>query len=145
MSGSAVAGLVANNFIRVMHGVNRTGTTPSNCGFGDSNISSYTLPDVEIDAAILALQHSFIVDNYDCGSAISGHLNVTGAIAQIFRGTVGTGGGGTVNSGYLKNYNYDNRLAVLQPPYLFDLASSAWRVVRETSCIPGSTDPNLAC
>jgi hypothetical protein len=144
MSGSAVAGLVANNFIRVMHGVNRTQTSPSNCGT-DSNITAYTLDDVEIDAAILALQHSFIVDNYDCGSPISGHLNVTGAIAQIFRGTVGTGGGGTVNSGYLKNYNYDDRLAVLQPPYLFDLASSAWKVVRENSCTPGSTDVNLAC
>jgi hypothetical protein len=141
MSGSAVAGLVANNFIRVMHGVNRTQTTRQNCGT-DSNISSYTLPDVEIDAAILALQHSFIVDNWDCGSSISGHLNVTGAIAQIFRGTVGSGGGST---GYLKNYNYDDRLAVLQPPYLFDLASSAWRVVRETSCTPGSPVPALAC
>jgi Tfp pilus assembly protein PilX len=145
LNGSAVAGLVANNFIRVMHGVNRSGTTPQNCGFGDSNISGYTLNDPEIDAAILALQHSFIVDNYDCGSAISGHLNVNGAIAQIFRGTVGTGGGGFNSSGYLKNYNYDDRLAVLQPPFLFDLASSAWRVVRETGCLPGSSDATIAC
>jgi Tfp pilus assembly protein PilX len=145
MNGSAVAGLVANNFIRVMHGVNRSATTPQNCGFGDSNISSYTLNDPEIDAAILALQHSFIVDNYDCGSAISGHLNVNGAIAQIFRGTVGTGSGGFASTGYLKNYNYDDRLAVLQPPFLFDLASSAWRVVRETGCLPGSSDATIAC
>jgi Tfp pilus assembly protein PilX len=145
LSGSAVAGLVANNFIRVMHGVNRTSTAPQQCGT-NSNITANTLPDVEIDAAILALQHSFIVDNYDCGSPIAGHLNVTGAIAQIFRGTVGTGGGGTsVNSGYLKNYNYDDRLAILQPPYLFDLAQSAWRVIRETGCTPGSADATLAC
>jgi Tfp pilus assembly protein PilX len=144
LSGSAVAGLVANNFIRVMHGVNRSSTSPQNCGFGSSNISGYTLNDPEIDAAILALQHSFIVDNYDCGSP-PGYLNVNGAIAQIFRGTVGTGSGGSASTGYLKNYNYDDRLAVLQPPFLFDLASSAWRVVRETGCLPGSTDPTVAC
>ncbi len=144
LNGSAVAGLVANNFIRVEHGVNRSQIGPSNCGY-DSNISSYTLSDVQIDAAILALQHSFIVDNYDCGSPISGHLNVNGAIAQIFRGTVGTGSGSNVNSGYLKDYEYDDRLAVLQPPFLFDLASSAWRVVRETSCFPGSSDPSITC
>ncbi len=93
----------------------------------------------------MALQHSFIVDNYDCGDPISDSLNVNGAIAQIFRGTVGTGGSGWINSGYLKNYNYDDRLAVLQPPYLFDLASSAWRVIRETSCTVGASDPALAC
>ena len=146
LNGSAVAGLVANNFIRVMHGVDpiRNNGNPNNCN-GADNLSGYTLPGIRIDAAILALQHSFIVDNYDCGDDIAGDLNVNGAIAQIFRGTVGTGGNGNVNSGYLKNYNYDDRLAVLQPPYLFDLASSAWRVIRETGCTPGSTDPALAC
>jgi hypothetical protein len=146
LNGSAVAGLVANNFIRVMHGVGteRTNGDPNNCN-GAANLSGYTHTGMRIDAAILALQHSFIVDNYDCGAPITGDLNVNGAIAQIFRGTVGTGGGGSVNSGYLKNYNYDDRLAVLQPPYLFDLSSSAWRVIRETSCTPGSTDPSLAC
>ena len=42
-----------------------------------------------IDAAILALNHSFIVDNWYCGNP-TGTLTVTGAIAQKFRGTVGT-------------------------------------------------------
>jgi hypothetical protein len=147
LNGSAVAGLVANNFIRVQHAVttSRTNGDPNNCN-GADNISSYSHNDIEIDAALLALQHSFIVDNYDCGDPLTGHLNVTGAIAQIFRGTVGTGSGGnSVNSGYLKDYNYDDRLAVLQPPYLFDLASSAWKVIRETSCTPGSSTPALAC
>jgi hypothetical protein len=146
ISNASVAGLVANNFIRVMHGVGpeRTNGDPNNCN-GAANLSGYTHTGMRIDAAILALQHSFIVDNYDCGAPITGDLNVNGAIAQIFRGTVGTGGGGSINSGYLKNYNYDDRLAVLQPPYLFDLSSSAWRVIRETSCTPGSTDPSLAC
>jgi Tfp pilus assembly protein PilX len=155
LSGSAVAGLVANNFIRVMHGLTyRDGTTKGDCdegGWGGQdaeNDPTYTLSNVRIDAAILALKHSFIVDNYDCGNPIgtapSYKLTVNGAIAQLFRGTVGTGGG-SISTGYLKDYNYDDRLAVLQPPFLFDLASSAWRVVRETQCIPGSSDTTLAC
>ena len=42
-----------------------------------------------IDAAILAINHSFIVDNYNCGARL-GTLNVIGAIAQKYRGAVGT-------------------------------------------------------
>ena len=62
-----MAGLVANNFIRVEHGVTtRSGSTSGSCGSA-SNISGQTLSNVAIDAAILALNHSFIVDNYDCG------------------------------------------------------------------------------
>ena len=47
------------------------------------------MPTVKIDAAILSLQHSFIVDNYQCGAKL-GKLTVNGAIAQQFRGPVGT-------------------------------------------------------
>ena len=137
LNGPAVMGLVANNFIRVMHGVTtRSGNTQGACGSA-TNVDSQTFPSLRIDAALLALKHSFIVDNYDCGAPISGNLTVNGAIAQIFRGTVGTTNSGKVISGYLKNYTYDDRLAAQQPPYLFDLASASWRVVRETSCVSG--------
>ncbi len=151
LTGSAVAGLVANNFIRVMHAVDSrsdttfNGQTYYNCDSGDDNVAGYTLTGLRIDAAVLALKHSFIVDNYDCGEPITGDLTVNGAIAQLFRGTVGTGGGGNVSTGYLKNYNYDDRFAFLQPPYLFDLAESAWQPIRETTCDPGNTNPLLAC
>jgi hypothetical protein len=151
LTGSAVAGLVANNFIRVMHavatrsdGIDQNGNPYKFCDSGDDNVSGYTLTNLRIDAAVLALKHSFIVDNYDCGDP-TGSLTVNGAIAQLFRGTVGTTNNGTVKSGYLKNYNYDDRFAFLQPPYLFDLAESAWQAIRETTCTPGSTDPGLAC
>jgi hypothetical protein len=40
------------------------------------------------------------------------------------------------SGGYLKNYNYDDRLAVLLPPYLFDLQNTQWAVFRETLCSP---------
>ncbi|MDX6584246.1 MAG: hypothetical protein QOI10_3430 [Solirubrobacterales bacterium] len=147
LSGSAVMGMVANNFIRVMHAVatrSDTSTTHA-CTSTDDNVSAYTLPTLRIDSAVLALNHSFIVDNYDCGDPITGNLTVNGAIAQLFRGTVGTTSGGSSVTGYLKNYTYDDRLAVQQPPYLFDIASAAWREVRETGCVPGSSDVAVAC
>jgi Tfp pilus assembly protein PilX len=115
-TGSATAGLVADQYVRVMHG-------------NSSN------PDRTIDAAILTLSHSFFVDNYDGGVGSQGTLTVHGAIAQYFRGVVGTvsTGPGT-GSGYLKDYNYDNRLQVVLPPYLFDLQVTEWQVFRESIC-----------
>lgn len=111
-TGPATLGLVADQYVRVMH-CNGTNTSPN----------------VTIDGAILTLAHSFFVDNYDCGSP-QGTLTVHGAIAQYFRGIVGTVG----STGYLKNYNYDDRLSLILPPYLFDLQNTEWDVFRETLC-----------
>ncbi|MET0824155.1 MAG: hypothetical protein ABWY79_07355 [Solirubrobacterales bacterium] len=150
LSGTAVMGMVANNFIRVMHGVTtRSGTTQGQCGSA-ANVAAQTLSSLRIDAAVLALTHSFIVDNFDCGAPIGGTpptagLIVNGVIAQLFRGTVGTTSGGSSVTGYLKNYTYDDRLKVQQPPYLFELASASWRVVRETGCTEGAADAAVRC
>jgi hypothetical protein len=129
-TGGATLGLVANRFVRVMHAVSqRQSASRGGCG---TAANTFQLPNpTKIDAAILALQHSFIVDNFDCGNSL-GTLTVNGAIAQFFRGAVGTTGG----TGYVKNYSYDDRLAVLLPPFLFDIATSGWHTVRETLCIP---------
>jgi hypothetical protein len=127
-TGSATMGLVANNFVRVMHGC-----------------TSNQLANPVIDAAILALDHSFIVDNWSCGGS-SGNLTVHGAIAQQFRGPVGqVGSGGGVANGYAKNYSYDDRLANILPPYLFDISNSGWHVSRETVCVAGSTNTATGC
>jgi hypothetical protein len=87
-----------------------------------------------IQAAILALNHSFIVDNWDCGARL-GDLNVEGAIAQYYRGPVGTSGG----TGYLKNYVYNDRLRYREPPYFLDPVQSAWRIARQTEVLPSRT------
>jgi Tfp pilus assembly protein PilX len=115
-TGTATLGLVANQYVRVKH----------DCSGN---------PAVTIDGAILTLAHSFFVDNYDCGGSSLGTLTVHGAIAQYFRGIVGQVG----TSGYLKNYNYDDRLGLILPPYLFDLQNSEWGVVRETLCVPNAS------
>jgi Tfp pilus assembly protein PilX len=122
-TGTATLGLVADYYVRVMH------TCSAN-------------PARTIDGAILTLAHSFFVDNYNCGGSSLGQLTVHGAIAQYYRGVVGQ----INNSGYLKNYNYDDRLEVTLPPYLFDLQSTAWNVFRETLCTPnGSTSDSTSC
>ena len=79
----------------------------ANCGNG-TNGSAARLTDLRIDAAILAIQHSFIVDHYNCGAS-TGELEVNGAISQKCRGPVGTTGGGTTTA-IDKDYNYDDRL-----------------------------------
>ncbi len=82
-----------------------------------------------IYAGILATTHSFVVDNYSCGEKQLGYLHVYGAIAQNYRGIVGLVG----STGYLKDYKYDNRLAVDEPPYFLSPLNAGWKVARETS------------
>jgi hypothetical protein len=120
-----VLGLIANQFVRIYHPVG------SGCGSNQSG----TMHDVTVEAAILALQHSFTVDNYSCGNAL-GDLTVLGVIAQKFRGPVGTGGSSGVSTGYLKDYNYDDRLRLRQPPHFLDPVQSAWRVMRQWEQVP---------
>jgi hypothetical protein len=125
-TNDSTLGLIANNFVRVGHRVDRTAKT-------NINTSQYPLvSNVRIDAAILSLRHSFIVDNYDIGASL-GSLTVTGAIAQKYRGPVGTGTGTT---GYLKNYNYDDRLRYRSPPSFLDPVDAAWNVLRTNEQVP---------
>ena len=77
-SDGVLLGLIANNFVRVYHPV-AFGNGPGGCNnTGDTGGRT-------IDAAILALKHSFINDNWYCGSP-TGNLTVVGAISQRFRG-----------------------------------------------------------
>lgn len=123
----AVLGLIANNFVRVYHPLEASrGNKKGECG-NNSN-SAIGLKNLKIYAAILALNHSFIVDNFDCGEPL-GTLTVYGAIAQLFRGTVGTG---SISTGYAKNYNYDDRLKVESPPYFLNPVKASWSIRRET-------------
>ena len=138
-SSNGMLGLIANNFVRVRHPIcpsNNTGctTTTAQTGRGDCNSGvngSGSQSNLRIDAAILAINHSFIVDHYDCGNPLN-TLTVNGAISQKFRGAVGTGTPTSVSHGYLKNYNYDDRLRAQDPPNFLDPVQSAWRIQRET-------------
>jgi hypothetical protein len=158
---NAVLGLIADNFVRVYHPVTETyaagGASHNQCGSSDKFVGSGTClyqdeeggcdaplqnaaedpnhwgaqKNLTIYAAILAVNHSFIVDNYGCPPSQE-TLKVYGAIAQIFRGTVGTHSGSEVYSGYAKNYIYDDRLQVESPPHFLNPIESAWHIKRET-------------
>jgi hypothetical protein len=141
-NNEGMLGLIANNFIRVYHPIeysypqvcegsrghetcHEDTTAAPECG---GNAETGDLSSPKIEAALLAIKHSFIVDNYNCGAQL-GTLNVIGAIAQKYRGAVGTTG----SSGYLKNYEYDNRLKTTEPPSFLEPISSDWVIGRETT------------
>jgi Tfp pilus assembly protein PilX len=129
-TGNYLLGLIANNFVRVYHPMSGTRASDGSCN-NLSNVTGSGLPITTIYAAILAVNHSFIVDNYDCGAQL-GTLTVWGAIAQNYRGPVGTSGSQV--TGYLKNYNYDDRVAATEPPYFLNPVKVAWVVQRQTEC-----------
>lgn len=77
---------------------------------------------LEIDAAIASNAGTFQVQNYKYGAQL-GTLTVKGSIAQEWRGAVGvtytfTSGGHTSSfqTGYTKDYGYDERLKSTSPP-----------------------------
>jgi hypothetical protein len=125
---NTLAGLIANNFVRVYHPVSFSSSTSCTNSSGGPGT-------IEIDAAILALSHSFIVDNWYCGSAL-GSLTVVGAVAQKYRGPVGTGSGGSVSTGYSKNYSYNDNLRYREPPYFIDPVLAAWKLTRQNEQVP---------
>jgi hypothetical protein len=111
-------GLIANQFVQVYHPVNNGGQN-----LADSRNPTNFFDDPQIHAAILALGHSFIVQNYNEGAQL-GTITVNGVIAQKWRGPVGTSGG----TGYLKNYGYDTRLKYASPPFAMDLTQAPFGV-----------------
>lgn len=127
-TGTDMIGLVGGNYVWVYHPVNSSGA---------NLLSSSATPRV-VQAAVLSLRHSFIVQNWQYGSALSSSsdtsskLNVTGSISQRYRGPVGTGNSSGPVSGYLKNYVYDQRLKNLQPPYFLKPDATPWQVVTVT-------------
>jgi hypothetical protein len=123
-------------------GLSSSSTTPSL--FNGSSPGSSTMSTVTgryanrgpvVNAALLTVTHSVYVQNWSrgpelgsCGSADS-KLNVNGAIAQLYRGIVGTFSGSCPVSGYAKNYNYDDRLKYDSPPHFLNPVASQWQAV----------------
>jgi hypothetical protein len=131
-ASDATLGLIANNFVRVGHKVVRS--SGGGCSGNFSSAGEPTITNVRIDAAIMSLLHSFIVDNYNCGK--SGTLTVNGAIVQKYRGPVGTGSGAQISTGYLKDYWYDDRLRFRSPPYFLDPLEAEWEVLGSQEQVP---------
>lgn len=88
-----------------------------------------------ISAAILSVAHTFMVQNYDVGGS-RGTLTIKGAIAQKFRGTVATSSGGSIATGYAKDYHYDDRLKNTAPPKFLSPAVVEYGVTTSTEVSP---------
>lgn len=99
-----------------------------------------------VHAAILALNRSFHVQNYNTGARL-GTLEVFGAIAQRWRGPVATTGG----TGYDKQYEYDWRLRNVSPPHFPVPEGSRWgprtwaELDNPPACTGTQAPPAVAC
>jgi hypothetical protein len=143
-----VLGLIANNYVEVNHPIT---TTPSNpvatCSAGarGTPLAAVCEPGpVTIDAAILALQHSFLVNHYTTAKWGShtgkiGTLTVYGTINQKWRGAVGTGSGMTTTTGYVKYYDWDSGITGVTPPHYLDPSTPSWGLA--SSSIGSSPNP----
>ena len=74
--------------------------------------------DVEIHAAIMAINGSFLAENYD-SRPVAGELRVVGSMVQNSRGPIGTFNwwNKQLISGFNKNYRFDTRFSAISPPY----------------------------
>jgi len=84
---------------------------------GNIKVTKTTVGDITINAAMLALNTSFIVENWS-SAPYKGVIHLRGSLIQENRGPVGTFNASTGNpvSGYTKDYQYDNRLLNFPPP-----------------------------
>ncbi len=138
-----VLGLIANDYVEVSHPVTTTTglhpTKVTTCGTttrGKPEAAVCEPGAVTIDAAILALQHSFAVNNPSTSqdgskSGSTGQLTIYGTIDQKWRGAVGTvytGGftAGKAATGYLKYYDWDSRVTAVPPPHYLNPSTPSW-------------------
>ena len=129
-TADSILGLVGNNAVWVWNPMR--GSTSM---IGDSGRT--------INAALLSVAHTFMVQNYEKGSSNRGTLTINGAIAQKFRGTVATAAQGATSptTGYAKNYNYDKRLLVTAPPKFLSPVSTTYGVTQYAN-VPAAYTPD---
>jgi Tfp pilus assembly protein PilX len=98
----------------------------------DAPNSPKDLNEPTIYAAMLAVKHGVIVDNFSCGKSELGSLKVYGAVAGLYtNGYSGSLYEGKFH-GYPYNANYDNRLQIEEPPHFLNPIQAAWYIQRQT-------------
>jgi len=143
-------GLIAYAYVEVDRPLN-AGYVMTTCGATGAQSRPLCDPSggngLTIDAAILALNDGFGVNNYTVtgngtnpftASDTEGVLDIYGSIAQDYRPAVGTFNGTTVSSGYSKYYLWDSRLEYVNVPYYLDPGTPRW-VIASTAVTQGVT------
>jgi hypothetical protein len=141
-------GLIAYNYVEVNRPVDANGNILPNCGTSGAQAAPLCDPstasgnNLTIDASLLGLQQSFIVNNYD-QTPVEGNLIVYGSIQQNSRGTIGTFDPRTGNatSGYSKQYFWDSRLQLYSPPYYLTPGTQSWALTSSALTYTGSEPP----
>ncbi|GAA2751383.1 hypothetical protein [Amnibacterium kyonggiense] len=109
---------------------------------------------LEVDAAIVSVAHTFRVENHDRGSS-RGSLEVFGSIAQKFRGSVAAAHVTskpdpsdpsqliytTTPTGYTKAYQYDTLLKTVSPPKFLEPTATSFTVIRYAT-VPVAYSPD---
>lgn len=105
-------------------GSNAAGAPPAGCNdllglVAENNViyadNTANRTDLRVNAVMMALNTSITAENYNTGSP-RGTLTVWGGLIQRLRGPVGTNSGGTIVTGYRKDYHYDPRVTARTPP-----------------------------
>ena len=92
---------------------------------------------VVVDAAVLALNGSFGVENWD-DAPYSNYVNLNGTDLSEYRGPFGVVG----SDGYEKSFSFDQRLQVIAPPYVIPGSVPLWQVEDYIVC-PTSACPTI--
>lgn len=95
---------------------------------------------LDIDGALLALNHSFEVDNWTTGGA-TGKLVIYGTMDQYWRGPVGDFSNTTIDNGFSKYYTWDARLQYVSIPSYLSPNLPSWGLVA-SSMVLDSTCPS---
>lgn len=132
-TGNDILGLIADNYVEIYHPVS-----------GSGNNQSGALVNPTIHAAILTVKHSFRVQNHNRGNVL-GTLTLFGAMGQLYRGPVGTFNGVSTQTGYAKDYTYDQKLKYTSPPHFLDPVASAWGIKTWAECAPGDPPGSSTC
>ncbi len=153
-------GLIANNYVEVNHPVTNpdpgTGAVLASCSTPGAlcdastsqgaTINGNTQNGLTIDAAILALTQSFVVNNYKVGGP-EGQLAIYGSVQQYARGPVGQFNTQGIVSGYVKNYTWDPLLDYVSPPDYLVPSTAPWDLTSITANAgehPSNVCPPLA-
>jgi hypothetical protein len=95
------------------------GLVARNIKIADDGTSAHVHANREIDAVMMAggsnTTGSISVNNYNLGT--KGTLKVVGGLIQSVRGIVASLSGGSVSTGYAKDYSYDPRMSAAPPPF----------------------------
>ncbi len=150
-----VLGLIANSFVEINRPIYNKNAGGGNAGndLPSCNGTTWVPPlcnpstskgdptgtsqGLTVDATILALKQSFVVNNYSNSPGL-GTLYAYGSIQQDARGPVGLVGG---NNGYYKYYTWDPRLPLYGPPYYLTPGTSSWALDSSAESYTGLCPP----